>query len=130
VIGFILLATAVGKLVDVRGFAAVLESYRALPPASLGAFAVAIPAAELLLALWLFSGRNTLGAAVSSAAMHAAYATWSAAALGRGLVIPNCGCFGVFLARPLTWETVGEDLAMVALSLLLARLSTPVAEAA
>ncbi|MBC8645596.1 MAG: hypothetical protein H7X85_00410, partial [Thermoanaerobaculia bacterium] len=43
----------------------------------------------------------------------------------RGIAVPNCGCFGVFLARPLTWGTVLEDGGMVAASLALAALARP-----
>jgi len=38
--------------------------------------------------------------------------------LWREIEIANCGCFGVFLARPLTAQTVAEDAAMLGLSLL------------
>ena len=38
--------------------------------------------------------------------------------LWRGLALANCGCFGVFLARPLTRQTVLEDVVMLGLSLL------------
>ncbi len=123
-IGVILLATAVGKLLDVGGFARVLGTYRALPEASLRPLAVLIPIAELVLAMWLFSGRALVASALTSTAAHLAYATWSAAAIERGLKLANCGCFGVFLARPLGWGTVAEDLVLVAASvalLLLAR---------
>ena len=116
-IGLMLFATAAGKLLDVPGFARILSSYRALPEWSVPAVAFAIPIAELALSVWLFSGRRIAGAALTSAALHALYASWSAAAVLRSLKLPNCGCFGVFLARPLGWSTVVEDLAIVALSL-------------
>jgi hypothetical protein len=77
---------------------------------------VTIPVFELLLALWLFSGRRLAGAAAASIAMHLVYAAWSAASLLRGLELANCGCFGVFLARPLSWVTVLEDLVLAGLS--------------
>ncbi|MEO8430875.1 MAG: MauE/DoxX family redox-associated membrane protein [Acidobacteriota bacterium] len=109
-IGAILFVTAIGKLLDVPGFARVLGTYRALPDAAVFPAAVAVPAAELLLALWLFSDRRPLGAAVAALLMHLAYAAWSATAILRGLALPNCGCFGVFLPRPLGWSTVAEDL--------------------
>jgi len=35
------------------------------------------------------------------------------------LRISNCGCFGVYLPRPVTWATVAEDAALVLFSLLL-----------
>lgn len=41
--------------------------------------------------------------------------------LWRGLAIANCGCFGVFLARPLTAQTVVEDVVMLGMSLLVLR---------
>lgn len=116
-IGLVLFATAAGKLLDVPGFARVLGSYRALPDASLLPLALAIPVAELALSTWLFSGRRLAGAALASATMHLAYAAWSAAGVMQGLKLPNCGCFGIFLARPLGWSTVVEDLVMVGLSL-------------
>ncbi len=127
-IGIVLLATGVGKLLDVAGFAEVLRTYDALPESWLPAFAAAVPIAEVLLALWLFTGRRLAAASMASAAMHLAYAAWSAAALMRGLRLANCGCFGVFLARPLTGQTVAEDLVMVALSVVLLVLARGLAE--
>lgn len=122
-IAAILLGTAVGKLLDVPGFAAVLETYRALPTGALMPLAVAIPAGELLLAAWLFSGWKLSAAAVASAGMHLAYAAWSAITILRGLKLANCGCFGAYLKRPLGWSTVAEDLGLVAASALLFSLS-------
>lgn len=115
-IGLVLLATAVGKLLDVPGFARVLATYGAFPDGVLLPLAAAVPLAELALAAWLFSGRRAPGAAAASAAMHLVYAAWSGAAILRGLKLENCGCFGVFLARPLGWHTVAEDLVMTGLS--------------
>ena len=122
-IGAVLLATSAGKLLDVRGFAGVLKTYEAFPERVLLPLAFAIPLAELGLAVWLLSGRGLAGAALASAAMHAAYGAWSATSLLRGLELANCGCFGVFLARPLGWRTVVEDGVMVGLSLWLAVLA-------
>jgi uncharacterized membrane protein YphA (DoxX/SURF4 family) len=118
-IAAVLLATAAGKLLDVRGFAAVLESYDAIAERALLPFAVAIPLLELAVGLWLVSGRRLAAASLAAAAMHLLYAGWSAASVLRGLKLANCGCFGVFLARPLGWSTVVEDSLMVALSLAL-----------
>ena len=116
-IGAILLASAAGKLLDISGFARVLGTYAAFLPGALVPIAIAIPVAELALAFWLFSGRNLAGSALASTAMHVLYALWSAVSVFRGLKLPNCGCFGVFLARPLGWSTVVEDLVLVGASL-------------
>jgi hypothetical protein len=122
-IGLVLLATAAGKLLDVPGFARVLESYQAFPPGSIPWIAWAVPLAELGLAVWLFSAYRLRAAAVGSTLTHLLYAFWSAVSLLGGLRLANCGCFGVFLERPLTWGTVWEDSVMVALSAALAVLA-------
>ena len=111
-IASVLFATAVGKLLDVGGFARVLGTYRAFDDRALIPIAVAVPVAELLLAMWLFSSRRPFAAAMAALAMHLAYAAWSASALLRGLQLPNCGCFGVFFPRRLSWSTVVEDLVL------------------
>ncbi len=115
-LGLVFLATAAGKLLDVPGFAGVLGTYEAFPEAALLPLAVAVPVAELALALWLFSGRRLVGAAAAALGLHAFYAAWAAATLLRGLRPPNCGCFGVFLPRPLGWRTLIEDLVMMGVS--------------
>lgn len=122
-IAFILFATAIGKLLDVAGFAGVIATYHTLPAWSHLPMAWLIPLGELLLAGWLVWGERLRQAALASALMHAGYTAWTGLALLRGLSIANCGCFGVFLARPLTSDTVVEDAVMVGASLLLAVLA-------
>jgi Methylamine utilisation protein MauE len=113
-IGTILVATAIGKLLDVAGFARVLGNYRVFPEELIPALAAFVPIAELVLGVWLFGGRRPFAAAVTALAVHLAYAAWSAVAILRGLKLANCGCFGVFWPRPLGWSTVVEDLAVAA----------------
>lgn len=119
----ILASTAAGKLLDVRGFADVLRSYETFPAGALLPIALAVAASEGLLAVWLSTGRRLSGAAASATAMHAAYGAFSAVTLARGIRPPNCGCFGIFLARPLTWATVAEDAGLAAISLALWQLA-------
>jgi len=126
-IAAILLATGAGKLADVPGFAGVLATYEAFPEWALVPVAVAVPVAELLLSAWLFSGRRLAAAALASAGMHFLYAGWAAVTLARGIDVPNCGCFGVFLGRPLSYGTVLEDAGLAGASLLLALVSRNVA---
>ena len=124
-IGAVLLVTAAGKLLDVAGFARVIGTYEVFADPALVPLAVLIPAAEFLLAVWLFSGRRPFAAAMAALAMHLGYAAWSASAIQRGLKLSNCGCFGVFLPRPLSWSTVLEDLVMALLCGALAALCRP-----
>lgn len=122
-IGLVLLATAAGKLLDVPGFARVLQTYHAFPDGALLPIALAVPLVELGLALWLFLGRALPAAAAVSVVLHFFYAFWSAVSVLRGLKLSNCGCFGVYWPRPLGWSTVFEDLVLAAASLLLLTLS-------
>jgi hypothetical protein len=124
-IAILLFATAAGKLADLRGFASVLETYRVFPASALLPLAVVIPLAELLLGGWLVTGRRLRLAGLTSATLHAAYGGWAAVTLARGMRLPNCGCFGVFLPRPLTWGTVLADGILVIASLALAALAKP-----
>jgi hypothetical protein len=124
-IGLVLLATAAGKLLDVGGFARVLETYRLVSPSLLLALALAIPLAELALAIWLLSGARPAIAAAAAGLLHAGYGSVAAATLLRGIPVENCGCFGVFFPRPLGWNTVVEDVVMVALSAGLLAASLP-----
>jgi len=48
--------------------------------------------------------------------LHVLFTVFASVTMLRGLDIPNCGCFGVFMARPLTWGTVAEDVFMTLVS--------------
>jgi hypothetical protein len=115
----LLLATGTAKLVDLPGFAQVVASYRLLPEILLLAAATALTAAELALGVWLLTGRRLVQAALATVLLHLGYLAWLGVALGRDLEIANCGCFGVYLPRPLTGWTLVEDGALLALSVLL-----------
>jgi hypothetical protein len=108
-LGAVLLATGLGKLLDLRGFAGVIETYHVLPEVLAWPAGIVLTLSELALAAWLLRGRRLAPAGLVAAAMHLAYFGWSAVALLRGLDIANCGCFGIFLARPLTPWTLVED---------------------
>ena len=118
-IALVLLAAAIGKLIDLPGFTLVLRGYRFFPVPLLWPVAVVITGAELLLACWLLWGKALRRAAQAATALHLLYAAWSAFMLLRDKPILNCGCFGSFIARPLSWATVAENLVLTALCLAL-----------
>ncbi len=117
----VLVTTATGKLLDIPGFARVLSHYEIFPGGLQLPLAFFIPLFELLLAFWLLSGKKLPAAALTALLLHGAYAALSILTLLRGIRLDNCGCFGVFLARPLGWGTVIEDGVMIAICLLLYR---------
>lgn len=118
-LALVLLAASIAKLLNLPGFALVIRLYRFFPTFMVWPAAVAITATELSLGLWLLSGRKLIRAAQASALLHSIYAVWAAFMLLRGKPIINCGCFGSYLSRPLSWVTVMENLVLLALSLTL-----------
>lgn len=120
-LGLYLVAAGTGKALDVPGYIAVIESFRlGLPAVLLWPSAIAIVVVELGLGFAILAG--SVRAALGSAVLHGLYFALLASALWRGLDVPNCGCFGVFFARPLGWDSFVEDLVLIALSLALVRL--------
>lgn len=117
-LGLLLATTALGKSLDLLGFAAVIGTYEVFPASLWLPIAITMTAAEWVLAGWLLSGRRPVLACVGAAAMHLVFSGWAAMTLLRGIEVPNCGCFGVFLARPLGWQTVVEDLVVTGVCLL------------
>jgi hypothetical protein len=119
----LLLASSVGKFLDMPGFYAVVDSYDVLAEQLVPALAWALALSELVLAVWLLLGVETRLAALGVIALHIAYISWVGLALLRGLSLPNCGCFGVYLARPLTAFTLLEDIVLLMLAVALWRLA-------
>ena len=116
-VGVILITTGIGKGLDLPGFVGVIDTYQLMPTLLHWPTAIGMTSFELFLGSWLLSGRHAGRAGLVSAALHASFTVWAIIALLRGLDIPNCGCFGVFLARPLTWATPVEDAVMIACSI-------------
>lgn len=117
----LLAASSIGKLADMPGFYAVIKSYALLPEAVIPFSAWALAIFEFILAIWLATAKRVDVAALVVIALHFVYFIWLVIALARGLNIPNCGCFGVFWARPLTWFTPVEDLILLALAVVMWR---------
>lgn len=121
---FILLlaASSIGKLADMSGFYVVIKSYASLPEVVIPISAWALAIFELILAIWLAVAKRPDLAALAVISLHFVYLIWLMIALARGLEIPNCGCFGIYWARPLTWFTPVEDFILLALALVMRRL--------
>jgi hypothetical protein len=116
-----LLATGTGKALDVPGFALVLAEYRLLPVGSEPFVALAVTLAELGLAMALLHPATRVMAAWGAVLLFMANAAVLSLTLLRGVPLANCGCFGVFLARPLRVWTPLEDIVLAALAILATR---------
>ncbi|MGH8592772.1 MAG: MauE/DoxX family redox-associated membrane protein [Gammaproteobacteria bacterium] len=116
-LGALFLATGIAKLLDNRGFAQVIATYElSIPEPGLLPLALGVSLLELAVGMNILRGRRLKQNVLATLVFHIGYTALAAATLVRGLPIENCGCFGVFLARPLRWSTVGEDLALTAVS--------------
>ena len=118
ILGLLLATTALGKSLDLAGFAEVIGTYQVFPPSLWLVIAITMTATEWVLAGWLLAGRRPVLACGAAALMHLVFTGWAAVSLLRGISVPNCGCFGVFLARPLGWHTVIEDAVVTGVCLL------------
>lgn len=117
----VLFATGLGKALDVAGFARVLVEFRLFPVWAVEPLAVAVTLLELGLALALLVPAWRSRAAWAAVALFLANAAVLSLTLLRGIDLVNCGCFGVFLARPLRVFTPLEDIALALLGLFAVR---------
>jgi uncharacterized membrane protein YphA (DoxX/SURF4 family) len=120
-IGVILLASALGKSLDLSGFVEVLRTYRVFPEALLWPLALLVTSVEFIMGAWLLSGWCLKAGALAAMWLNIGYAAWMTVSLLRGLELANCGCFGVFIPRPLRWYSPLEDLVLVGMAYTLQR---------
>jgi uncharacterized membrane protein YphA (DoxX/SURF4 family) len=117
-LGLLFVATGIGKLLDNRGFAQVLDSYQlGIHDVALLPIGLTISLLELVIGINILRGRAVQLNVLATLGFHLSYSGLAILTLYRGIAIYNCGCFGVFLARPLTWVTVVEDFVLATISL-------------
>jgi hypothetical protein len=115
--GVALLALAVLKLINIKGFAAAYANYDLIASKS-KAYAYAYPFIELALGLMYFFAWNVRTAAIVTLVVF----TLAGIGVGRTLAQKKtiyCACVGTLFKIPLTTFTLAEDIAMVAMSLML-----------
>lgn len=118
-LGLVLIATGTGKALDMPGFVRVIAAYQLMPEMGNVWVAYSLPAYELLTGLALFAGVRLREAAWAAVLLHIVMLAVTLATLLRGIHLDNCGCFGVYFARPLTWGTPVEDAVLLVLSVLI-----------
>ena len=73
---------------------------------------------ELFLGLSLLRADKQKRNAVFLIVIHLGYSALAALTLLRQISLTNCGCFGVFWARPMSPMTLAEDVILVLLSVI------------
>ncbi|MGH9024690.1 MAG: MauE/DoxX family redox-associated membrane protein [Acidimicrobiia bacterium] len=117
-LALLLLAMAAGQLADLRGFVEVLRTYPVASTPLTWLIALGLVVSEVTAGALLLTGNASMRARGAAAALAVAVA-WSALALSAlvsSRSIGNCGCFGVYLAQPLRWWVLLEDVEFVALA--------------
>ena len=104
------------------GFIQVIDTYKIIPTFLQPAVAVSMVLVELKIAENLFRKINLKINSLAATALHLCFTIIATLTLLRGIEVPNCGCFGVFWARPLTFITVAEDVFMVGMCVLLLKI--------
>ena len=118
-IGGVLLASALGKSLDMPGFVDVLVTYRLFPDWSLWLLALGIIGIEWVLAAWILVGWRLSTGALLALSLNGLYAIGLVVTLLRGLDLPNCGCYGMFFPQPLQWYSPLEDFVLAGICLVL-----------
>lgn len=116
---WLMFASGTGKLLDMPGFYAVVATYRMMPEALIPPAAWALTLFEIGMGVALVLQKTRARAALLLLPLHLFYLMGMSQALLRGLKLPNCGCFGVYWARPLTPWSLVEDAVLLALAVFL-----------
>ena len=115
-LALVFFATALGKALDVAGFARILGTYQLFPDMLLIALAPGIIALEFCIAVGLLREETRRPAALVAMWLAAGNGLLLSFTLWRGIALENCGCFGVFLARPLTLLSPLEDVVLLVMA--------------
>ncbi|WP_328346030.1 hypothetical protein OG873_05310 [Streptomyces violaceus] len=110
-LGVVLAAMALGQLASFDAMPGILSAYGVTPGAVSTALAVALIGAEAAAAVWFLSRPRSRAAAPVwlYTGVAVLWAALAAQAFARGLVLDNCGCFGLYAAQPLRWYVLVED---------------------
>jgi thiol-disulfide isomerase/thioredoxin len=118
-------AAALGKLTDLAGTRDGLAGF-GLPRALVAPVALALPAAELVVAVLLLFGATRVAGAAGALGLLAIFSVAIIANLARGRT-PDCHCFGRLHSAPAGWSTVARNavLGACATAVLAAASSVP-----
>ena len=122
VFAILLLAMAAGQMLSLPVFVRAIETYRVAGPAASALLSAALIVSEAASGVGLITRwrRARVGAAWMGLGVAMAWAALAIQAFVRSLVIPNCGCFGRYLAQRLSsWVLVQDGYFILLASLAL-----------
>lgn len=110
-LGAVYVAMAGGQVASWPSMPSILGAYDVVPGWSLPWLAAVLIGGELLAGVW-FLARPRSQALMPVWVYTAVALLWTflgASALARGVMVANCGCFGVYLTQRLSWFTLAQD---------------------
>lgn len=115
----LLAAMSAGQLASFGAFQRALDNYGVF--GSGREVAAVVAAAELAAAAGLLASAFApqpvaRAAGLAGLAVAVFWSLLAAQAFARGLELDNCGCFGAYLAQPLRWWVLVEDVYMLVLA--------------
>jgi len=110
--GFVFVYASLDKLGEPRLFAKMIENYHLLPAEWVPLASTVIPWLEFFTGLSLITGFYWRGAALVYCGLMMGYTFGLSFNLIRGVSMA-CGCFSMLDAAPVSWLTVGRDLALL-----------------
>lgn len=127
VLGAIYTAMAAGQLASLGEMPAVLGAYGLVHGVAAAVLAVLLVAGELACGVWFLARpRSTAHAPVwVYAAVSLVWSSLAVQAYARGLVVGNCGCFGIYLRQRLGWFVLVQDALTLLYAALLLRVAAP-----
>ncbi|WNZ06473.1 MauE/DoxX family redox-associated membrane protein [Streptomyces sp. 11x1] len=113
VLGTLYTAMAVGQLASFEHMPRILSAYGLVSGSAATGLAAALIAGELVCGVWFLARpRSTALAPVwVYTAVSVVWTVLAVQAYARGLVVDNCGCFGIYLTQRLNWFVLLQDAA-------------------
>lgn len=116
ILSVLLVAMALGQLVSFGDFVDALKTYEFGPDTLVPGVAAIAVGAEAVAGVGLWRRSAGAGVGVLALVVTIGWSVLAVQAFARGLVVPNCGCFGRFLSQELRWWVLIEDAEFVLLA--------------
>jgi len=111
VLGAVYIAMVIGQLASLPRMPGILGAYGLVHGSAAGLLAVVLIGGELVCGVWFLARPGSM--AIAPVWVYTGgslvWAVLAAQAYTRGLVVGDCGCFGVYLTQPLRWFVLVED---------------------
>jgi putative oxidoreductase len=118
ILGFLFVFASIEKISQPEELSKAIMNYHLVFIPAVNVLAIVLPWIELFAGLFLLSGILVRASSLLLTLLLCVFALAIGISIARGLDI-SCGCFGTMAARKVGWTAIGEDVLMLAGSVLL-----------